>query len=258
MTTVECIIEGPVARVWLNRAEVRNAFNPEMIAHLSDLFMGFASEPQVRVVVLGGRGPAFSAGADIHWMRSMKDFSWDDNVADAKRMNTMFDAIDSCPVPVVVRIQGAALGGGAGLAAVGDIVICEDKALLGFTEIKLGIAPCVISTYVVPKIGLSQARRLFLTGERFSAALAQQLGLVHLVSAAEDLDAVVQTTVAQLLSSAPGAAATVKQLLRSFVSQDKGTHEFHNARRIAALRTGPEGQEGMQAFLDKRKPGWNP
>ncbi|HZU12694.1 MAG TPA: enoyl-CoA hydratase-related protein [Chloroflexota bacterium] len=247
---------GPVLTVSLNRPEVRNAFNAEMIADLTGVFSGVSARSGVRVVVLRGEGRSFSAGADINWMRASLDFTTDENVADAGRMSDMFAAIDDCPLPVVARVHGAALGGGMGLIAVCDIVVAEEGTIFGFTEAKLGILPAVISRFTLPKIGPSWARALYLTGERFGPDLARLIGLVHWTAAAEDLDQVVESRVNDLLTSGPEAVAAAKTLITECHGLDDADMREVTVRRIAERRASAEGQEGLRAFLEKRPATW--
>ena len=253
---------GPIVRVTLNRPEVRNAFDETVIAALTkwaeDLTAavreGRAGVP--RVAVLAGAGRVFSAGADLAWMSKSVGYSRDENIRDARAMARMFEALDSVPVPLIGRIHGAALGGGVGLAAVCDIVVAAEDAIFGFTEVKLGILPAVISPFALAKIGQSAARELFLTGARFSAARAREIGLVHTVVAAEDLDRAVAKHVTDLLSSGPAAVAAAKALIAAVVSSDADAVSNHTVEAIARQRVSAEGQEGMRAFLDKRTPTW--
>lgn len=254
--TIDLQLSPPVATVTLDRPEVRNAFNAQMIAELTDAFRLLGEERAVRAVILRGAGKHFSAGADIQWMRSSLDFSAEENIADALRMSDMFDAINATPQPVVARVQGAALGGGMGLVAACDVVVAEHDAVFGFTETKLGIIPAVISGYVLPKIGSSWARALFLTGERFDGDTAQRIGLVHWLAAPDQLDSVVDQKVTELLTSGPQAARAAKALIRDVMSMGRDEVRSYTAHRIAALRTSEEGQEGLRAFLDKRSPAW--
>ena len=233
-----------VLRVTLARPERRNAFDASLIAELTE---AFADVGDARVVVLAGEGPSFCAGADVEWQRAAVELSYEENVEDALRLYRMLETIDSCPAPVVARVQGYALGGGSGLVACADVALAAEDAVFGFSEVKLGIVPAVISPSVLAKIGAA-ARRYFLTGERFDAETAQRIGLVGEVTA--DLDAALEAVVAQLLSSGPEAARAAKHLVR----ERPGGEE---AARIAArLRTSPEGQEGLRAFLEKREPAW--
>jgi methylglutaconyl-CoA hydratase len=232
---------GPVLRIVMTRPERRNAFDAALI---DELAAAFADVGAARAVVLSGDGPSFSAGADIEWMRSSVDLSFDENVADAMRLRAMLDAIDSCPAPVVARVQGHALGGGAGLVAASDIAIAAPGTAFAFSEVKLGIIPAVISPFALAKIGGGHARRYFVTGERFDAETALRIGLISEV--AEQLDAAVDRVVGELLSAGPQAARWAKRLVRE---RPDGPE---TARWIAERRTSDEGQEGLAAFLDKR------
>jgi methylglutaconyl-CoA hydratase len=247
---------GPVERVTLNRPDVRNAFNEHVIADLHAWARQAQDDRALRVVVVAGAGKVFSAGADAAWMAKMADYSRDDNLRDARMAAEMFLAINNLPAIVVARIQGAALGGGSGLAAVCDYVVTESDAIFGFTETKLGILPAMISPYVLQKIGASAARDLFLTGRRFDANKAQAIGLVHEVVAATDLDAAVDRYVAEALSASPTAVARAKGLIQQVVGKLPGDVIGITADAIATQRVSPEGQEGLKAFLDKRTPAW--
>jgi methylglutaconyl-CoA hydratase len=237
--------DGPVLRVTLARPERRNAFDAAMIAELT---AAFADVGNARVAVLAGEGQSFCAGADVDWQRSAIDLSFDENVADALRLYRMLEAIDSCPTPVVARVQGYVLGGGCGLVSCIDVAVASPDAVFGFSEVKLGIVPAVISPFVLPRIGSAAARRLFLTGERFDAETALRIGLVH--ELADDLDAAVERVVGELLTSGPEATRAAKQLIRDRPDAEAAAH------LAAKLRTGPQGQEGLRAFLEKRSPAW--
>jgi methylglutaconyl-CoA hydratase len=208
------------------------------------------------VVVLTGEGDFFCAGADIGYMRDTAEFSYEENLEDARKLAAMFRAIDECPKPVVARVWGAAIGGGVGLVAAADVVVAEEGTVFAFSEVRLGISPATIAPFVLRKVGQSQTRTLFLTGERFDAARACEIGLVHEVVAEEDLDTLVQEKVVGLLSGGPEALAVTKALLRDLRDADPGEATEIMARRIAELRTGEEGQEGLGAFLEKREPSW--
>ena len=255
MASITISRTGPVVHVALNRPEVRNAFNEEMIAELT----GWAATVrvgEVRVAVLRGEGKVFSAGADLTWMSKMVRYSEEENLRDARAAATMFRALDSLPIPLVGRVQGAALGGGVGLAAVCDIVVAADDAVFGLTEAKLGILPAVISPFVLAKIGVSAARELFLTAARFSAARAREVGLVHAVTTAADLDTIVDAYVREILTSAPNAVAAAKALIARVANQTPSEAADLTAATIARHRVSEEGQDGMRAFLEKKKPGW--
>jgi methylglutaconyl-CoA hydratase len=237
--------DGGVLRVTLSRPETRNAFDAGLIAELAEAFVDVG---KARAVLLSGEGPSFCAGADVEWMRSSVDLDFDSNAADANALRAMLEAIDRCPAPVVVRVQGHALGGGAGLVACADIAVTEPRAVFAFSEVKLGIIPAVISPFALAKIGPSWARRYFVTGERFDAATALAMGLVHEVDA--DLDMAVERVLAELESAGPRAARHAKRLV---LERPDGPE---TARRIAERRTSAEGQEGLRAFLERRTPKW--
>ena len=237
--------DGDLLRVTLARPETRNAFDADLIAELAKAFVDVG---KARAVVLAGDGPSFCAGADVEWMRASIALDYDTNVADANALRGMLEAIDRCPAPVVARVQGHALGGGAGLVACADIVIADEKTVFGFTEVKLGIIPAVVSPFALARIGPSAARRYFLTGERFDAATALRIGLVHEVTA--DLDAAVEHVLAELQSAGPRATRHAKRLV---LDRPDGPE---TARRIAERRTSDEGQEGLRAFLERRSPTW--
>jgi methylglutaconyl-CoA hydratase len=253
--------DGPIERLTLNRPEVRNAFNEQVIAELTDWAGRTGSEAPAtrpRVVVLGGAGKMFCAGADVAWMAKTVQYTEEENVRDATAMSRMFAALDTLPIPLIGRIQGAALGGGAGLAAVCDIVVADVGAVFGFTETKLGILPAVISPFALAKIGRSAARELFLTGARFSAARAKEIGLVHTVVSAAELDGAVQAHANELLTAGPEAVAAAKALIPQVSGLSAEAAQPLTAGAIAARRVSREGQEGLSAFLAKRKPGWHP
>ena len=254
---LEFDLRDSIAHVTLNRPEVHNAFNPELIEELRVTFKRITLEwPKVRAVVLAGSGKSFCAGADVNWMRESLDYTEEQNVADALRMARMFDTINRCPAAVIARIHGAALGGGVGLAAVCDVVVAGEATVWGLSEVKLGIAPAVISPYVIAKIGRSQARALFLMGQRFDSERARRIGLAHIVAAEEELDAEVEKIIGEMLTSAPQGAARAKELIALVpdLSPDEATQL--TAETIASLRVSAEGQEGLRAFLEKRKPEW--
>ncbi|HEX7067688.1 MAG TPA: enoyl-CoA hydratase-related protein [Candidatus Limnocylindria bacterium] len=252
--------EGPFARVSLDRADVRNAFNAALIGQLRATFEELASEPpdRLRAVVLAGEGPVFSAGADVEWMRASASLTREDNERDAAALQSMLAAVDACPVPVVARVQGAALGGGLGLCAASDIVLATTSTRFGFTETKLGIIPAVISTFVIPKIGESHARALFATGQRFDAQRAHLIGLVHeVLPDVTALDVRVDEILAELRSAGPTAARAAKALVRELRTLSPDEARKHTVLHIAQQRTSDEGQEGLAAFLDKRPPRWS-
>lgn len=250
--------DGPVARVTLDRPEVRNAFDEILIDALTGAFLSFTEDAETRVVVLEGEGPTFCAGADVEWMRRAGSFSKLENEADAERMAGMLRAIDSCPCPVVAVVQGAAIGGGVGLAAAADVAIAAENAVFSLSEVKLGILPSVISPYVLRAIGARQARRYFLTGERFGAAEARRIGLVHEVVPDAELAAARDRIVAALLTSAPEAVGVAKALIADVSGKAPEEALPVTVRTIAERRASDEAKEGLTAFLEKRAPSWVP
>jgi methylglutaconyl-CoA hydratase len=249
--------DGTRARVVVDRPDVRNAFNAALIAALHETFTALGADPTVRSIVLAGEGKTFSGGADIRWMRDALDLGEDENVRDAAAMAAMFRAIDACPKPVIARIQGAALGGGCGLAAVADIAVAADDAVFAFTEVKLGLIPAVISPFVIAKIGISHARALFLTGARFDAQHARAIGLIHDVVPADQLDAHIATLAQTFASTGPAAVAAAKALVDAVAHTPGDAIDAYTARAIAARRVSAEGQEGLRAFLERRSASWN-
>ena len=239
--------DDDLLRVSLARPETRNAFDEHLISELAEVFVDVGT---ARAVLLCGDGPSFCAGADIEWMRASAEVDYESNVADATALLRMFEAIDRCPAPVICAVQGHAFGGGVGLVACSDIAVAHGRAVFAFSEVRLGVIPAVISPFVLRKLGESFARRYFLTGERFDAATAQRIGLVHEVT--EDLSATVARLVAELRSGGPRAARHAKRLV---LDRPDGPE---TARRIAERRTSAEGQEGLRAFLDGRRPSWAP
>jgi methylglutaconyl-CoA hydratase len=254
--------EGPrgvIARVTLDRPDVHNAFDASTIRDLAQAFRRLTVEDSdaLRVVVLAGDGPSFSAGADVNWMRASLELDREANEQDAMKLAEMLDAIDTCPVPVIARVHGAALGGGMGLCAVSDLVIAEAGTKFGFSETRLGIIPAVIAPFVIAKIGETHARALFPSGRRFDATRALRIGLVHeVVEGIDALDRAVEVAVADVLAAGPEAARAAKAIIREVRGLPHESTRWHTARRIAALRTSPEGQEGLRAFLERRSPSW--
>lgn len=246
---------GPFATVTLNRPDVRNAFNEELIADLTSWAEQAAAAPGIRAAILRGDGPTFCAGADVNWMAKTVSYTREENLADARRMRRMFELLDELPFPLIGRVHGAALGGGAGLAAICDIVVAADDATFGFTEVKLGILPAVISPFALRKIGMSAARELFLTGARFDAARAREIGLVHAVVPFSDLDATLARYTRELATAAPEAVREAKRVIREIAGR-VGTEADITASAIAERRVSAEGQDGLTSFLGKKKPGW--
>ena len=248
---------GYVSHVWLNRPDVRNAFNEEVIQELTDVFTQLSQDQHLRAVVLGGHGKAFCAGADLAWMQKMAQYTWDQNRADAQALADMLWAIYRCPMPVIGRIQGDCYAGGVGLAAVCDVVVAADAVTFCLSEAKLGLLPATIGPYVVRALGEQAARRYMVTAERFSAAQALAMGFVHEVVAADLLDSKVADIVAAVVANGPMASRACKRLVQD-LSGVPITDESRadTAKRIADIRASTEGQEGVQAFLGKRSPSW--
>ena len=248
-----------VARVWLNRPEVRNAFNDDVIAALTATFEALARDQDLRVVVLGAHGKAFCAGADLNWMKAMAGYDWAQNRADAQKLADMLWTLDQCPVPVVGRIQGDCYAGGMGLAAVCDVLVAADHATFCLSEARLGLLPATISPYVARALGVQASRRYMVTAERFSAAQAHAMGMVHELATADTLDARVDDIVATLVNNGPAAVRACKALVRDVADQPI-TAELRSetARRIADVRASDEGREGLASFLNKRAPNWVP
>ena len=249
--------EGPVARLRMQRPEVHNAFDAELIAELTDALIALGDDASVRVVVLEGDGASFSAGADLNWMRGMAQMSEAENREDSLALARLMRALNELPKPTIARVHGAAFGGGVGLVACCDIAIGVPEAKFGLTEAKLGLLPAVISPFVSRAIGPRQARRYFASAEIFSAEEAQRIGLLHVVVNSTTLDTAVQRQIDLLLKAGPIATASAKQLVRDVIAHTDGDrHDADNAALIARLRVSPEGQEGLGAFLDKRTPNW--
>jgi methylglutaconyl-CoA hydratase len=246
-----------VATVTLNRPEIHNAFNENLIQQLIDAFLYIDRSENVRVVVLTGEGKSFCAGADLNWMKRMKDYTYEENLVDSKKLCDLFTVINFCRFPVIGKVNGHALGGGAGLVACCDYVVAVDTALMGFTEVKLGLVPAVISPFVLAKIGESHARATFLSGERFKMEKAMLMGLVHQISSQEDLDKNTNIIVEGFLTAAPHATVTAKALIKNVIKYNSVTgSRDYTCETISTIRAGKEGQEGMSALLDKRKASW--
>ena len=246
-----------VAEVWLNRPEVRNAFNDGVIAELTEAFRSLGADPQLRAIVLGGHGKAFCAGADLGWMRAMAGYSWAENQADAAKLAEMLWTIWSCPLPVVGRVHGDCYAGGVGLAAVCDVLVAAEGLHFCLSEARLGLLPATIGPYVVRAMGEQASRRYFVTAERFDAAAAKAMGFVHEVVPAAGLDAKVAEIVALLVANGPAAVKACKQLVKDVAGRpvDAALRD-ETARRIADIRASDEGREGLQSFLGKREPAW--
>lgn len=258
-TSLAVARDGAVARVTLNRPEVRNAFNDAVIQELTTTFEQLGQDASLRAIVLGAEGKAFCAGADLNWMKAMAGYSWDQNHADAGQLAKMLWTLYSCPVPVIARVQGDAYAGGVGLVAVCDMVVAVDSASFCLSEAKLGLLPATIAPYVVRALGEQASRRYFVTAERFGAAEAHRLGLVHELATADTLDQTVDALLATLLANGPAAVRACKRLVQD-VAHAPITEALRDdtARRIADIRASAEGREGVQSFLNKSRPGWLP
>ena len=248
---------GKVARVTLNRPELHNAFNDQMIVELADAFRTLGADPSVRAIILDAEGKSFCAGADLNWMKRMVDYTFEENVQDARALAEMLQTIRDCPKPVIARVHGAAFGGGVGLVSACDMAVALKDATFCLSEVKLGLLPAVISSFVLEKIGPTQARRYFLTAEKFSGKKARKIGLIsESVEDVEQLDAMIVEMVESLLQNAPGAVASCKTLITNVVGFDWSRAMDISTRMIAERRISEEGQDGMKAFLEKREPAW--
>jgi methylglutaconyl-CoA hydratase len=257
MTTLDIQLHGPVARVFLNRPEVRNAFNDGVIAELTATFTRLGSEPGLRAIVLGGHGKAFCAGADLSWMRAMAGYTWEQNRADAQALADMLWTLYRCPLPIVGRIHGDCYAGGLGLAAVCDVLVAAEGVQFCLSEARLGLLPATIGPYVVKAMGEQAARRWFTTAERFDSARAREIGFVHECVPAEALDAAVDGIVAAWVANGPAAVRACKALVQDVAGREIDEPlRAETARRIADIRASDEGREGIQSFLNKRDPAW--
>lgn len=254
--TVRVEQEGVVARVTLDRPEVRNAFNEQMLADLLEVFGAIRDDPNVRVVVLTGEGKAFCAGADLHWMKRVVDYSYEENYKDSLQLARMLREVYTCPKPVIGRINGSAVGGGTGVVAVCDITIASDQATFAFSETKLGLTPAAISPYLLKRMGEKNLREYFLTGERFTAMQAKEMGLLNVVVPTTELDDAVDAKIKMILTGGPNALAVSKELIREVGERSLDDNGPYTAEVISRLRMSAEGQEGMNAFLQKRNPTW--
>lgn len=255
--TLKVEIRKRVAWITLSRPDVRNAFNNVMISELADVFKEINSRDDLRVVVLTGDGSTFCAGADLHWMKDVLDYTYEENLEDSKNLAEMFHLMFTCPLPTIARVNGAAIGGGCGLVAVCDLVIASEKSVFSLSEVKLGLVPACISPYIIRRMGDKNCREYFLTGERLTAEKARAAGLVNEVVRDGKLDEAVETRVQQLLSSGPKALSWCKQLLLNAPTMPESEVGNYTAEVIAKLRMGDEGQEGIKAFFEKRRPKWD-
>ncbi len=255
--TLQIELSDNVASVWLNRPEVRNAFNETTIAEITQAFIALGADSRVKVIVLAARGPAFCAGADLNWMKKMAGYSHQENCADAALLASMLSVIHSCQKPVVASIQGDCYAGGMGLAAACDIAVAADSVQFCLSEVKLGLIPATISPYVIKAMGENAARRYFLTAERFSAVEAHRIGFIHAAVAADELDSTVDGIVRALLANSPNAVREAKRLVQDVAGQPVTEALIEKTVAcIAAIRASEEGREGVRSFLEKRKPSW--
>ena len=254
--TIILSFEDKVGRVRLNRPEVHNAFNAVMIRELRDAVRTLGADEDVRVIVLSGQGKSFCAGADLNWMREIITYSYEQNLRESLELAEFLYELYALPKPTIARVNGAAIGGGAGFLSACDIVVASAGATFGLSEVKLGLVPAIISPYVVRRIGESRARQYFLTGERIDARRAEEIGLVNVIAEPGELDGKTDVLIGLLLGSGPEALRNAKELLRRVPGMSPEEARIYAARMIAGLRIGPEGQEGMAAFLEKRRPKW--
>ncbi|MFO7732751.1 MAG: enoyl-CoA hydratase/isomerase family protein [Candidatus Aminicenantes bacterium] len=255
--TLQVERDGRVTRLWLNRPAVRNAFNAVMVRELRKALEDVRRDDEVRVVVLSGRGSSFCSGADLNWMREIINFTYEQNLGETMELAEALHELYSLPKPTVARVNGPAIGGGTGFVSACDIVVASTEARFGLSEVKIGVVPAAISPYVVRRMGESRARQYFLTGERMDGRRALEVGLANIVAEPAGLDAAVEAVVGSLLSSGPEALASAKELLRRVPGMDFGEAKRFTAEMIARLRISEEAQEGMAAFLEKRKPNWS-
>ena len=255
--TIEIHKEKDIVTVYLNRPKVHNAMNEKLMKELTTCFIEQSREDNTRIIILTGRGKSFCAGADLNWMKSMAKYSKEENIKDSSLLLDLYETIYTCPKPVIGRVNGHAFGGGIGLFAICDIVIALPGCKFAFSEVKLGIIPSVISTYIIRRIGLSNMRRLFITGERFNSEYAKEIGLIDYVVSEDEIDERIQEYVKLLRLSGPKAIEEVKKLVDTYEKMDVEKYKEHTIKKIAELRVSEEGQEGINAFLEKRKTKWS-
>ena len=254
--TIELLKEKDVVTVILNRPDVHNAMSETLMKELTSCFQDLSKDISIRAIILTGKGKSFCAGADLNWMKSMANYSKEENIKDSRLLVSLYDSIYNCPKPVIGRVNGHAFGGGLGLFAVCDIVIAVPNCKFAFSEVNLGIIPSVISTYIIRRLSLSCMRRLFITGERFDTEYANQIGLVDFIATEEEIDEIISKYVEILCSSGPIAVKEVKKLIDKCEKMDVDSYKDHTVEKISELRISKEGQEGIKAFLEKRKPKW--
>jgi len=255
--TIEIQRENDIVTIYLNRPEVHNAMSEQLMKELSTCFNDLSNDDKTRIVILTGKGKSFCAGADLNWMKSMVNYSKEENIRDSRLLVSLYDSIYNCPKPVIGRVNGHAFGGGLGLFAVCDIAIAVPDCKFAFSEVKLGIIPAVISTYIARRVNLSNMRRLFISGERFDAEYAKNIGLIDFIVSEEELDKKIEFYIKLLHSSGPIAIREVKKLIDSFEITDIENYKDHTVEKISELRISEEGQEGINAFLEKRKSKWS-
>jgi len=255
--TIEIHRDKDTVKVSLNRPEVHNAFNEQLIKELTSCFEELSKDKKSRIIILTGKGKSFCAGADLNWMKSMVNYSKEENIEDSRLLIALYDSINNCTKPVIGRVNGHAFGGGLGLVAVCDIAIAVPDCKFAFSEVKLGIIPATISTYIVKRISLSNMRRLFITGERFNSEYAREIGLIDYVVSEEEIDNKINIYIKLLRSSGPNAINEVKKLINTYEKKDIDDYKDHTVKIISDLRISDEGQEGLNAFLEKRKPKWS-
>jgi methylglutaconyl-CoA hydratase len=255
--TIKVLTEKDVVTVKLNRPDVHNAMNARLMEELTTCFKELSSDKTVRVIILTGNGKSFCAGADLNWMKSMVNYSKEENIKDSRLLLDLYETVYSCPKPVIGRINGHAFGGGVGLLAVCDLNVALPGLKFAFSEVKLGIIPSVISTFIVKRIGTANMRRLFITGERFTSEYAREIGLIDSVVSEENFDSEIQRYVEQIYSSGPGAIKEVKKLVDEYQKTDLESYKKYTVEKIAELRISEEGQDGINAFLEKRKSKWS-
>jgi len=254
--TLLYIKKDDVVTVVLNRPDVHNAMNDVLINELTNCIKRLATNDSVAVVILTGNGKSFCAGADLSWMKRMVNYSKEENKDDSHLLLEMYETINSCPKPVIGRINGNAFGGGIGLLSICDITVTVPEVQFAFSEVKLGIIPAVISTFIAPRVRLADMRRFFMTGERFDSVIANKIGLIDFIVPVEKLDDIVNSCIEQVRSSSPNAIKEVKYLMKNFLEMDLNKYKEFTVEKISELRISKEGQEGINAFLEKRKPNW--
>ena len=249
--------EKDLVTVSLNRPEVHNAMNEKLMKELTNCFKDLKNDKSTRIIIITGNGKSFCAGADLNWMKSMTKYSKEDNIKDSRLLLELYETIYNCPKPVIAKINGHAFGGGVGLIAVCDIIFALPELKIGFSETKLGIIPSVISTYIVKRIGISNMRRLFITGERFTSEYAKKIGLIDYIITEEEIDFEIKKYIKLLYSSGPKSIDEIKKLIKEYEQMDIEDYKKFTVEKISELRVSDEGQEGIKAFLEKRKPKWS-